>query len=209
MAGRFIVIEGLEGAGKSTAAACVKDFIASLNVQLLHVREPGGTELGEALRELVKRPDLEDAPAPMTELLLMYASRAQLVETKIKPALAADTWVLGDRHDLSSQAYQGGGRQIDQHLLEQMRDMVLGSFRPDLTLYMDIDPVIGLERARGRGELDRIEQESIDFFQRTRARYRQLAATDSAIVTIDASQSIEQVQHDIQQALQHAVGQWQ
>ncbi|MBD1388463.1 dTMP kinase [Neiella sp. HB171785] len=209
MAGRFIVIEGLEGAGKSTAAACVKKFIAAQNVELLHVREPGGTELGEALRDLVKRPDLDDAPAAMTELLLMYASRAQLVETKIKPALAAGTWVLGDRHDLSSQAYQGGGRQLDQQLLAQLRDMVLGAFRPDLTLYMDIDPVIGLERARGRGELDRIEQESIDFFHRTRARYQQLAQADDRIVTIDASQCIEQVQQDIERALQQAVQQWQ
>ncbi|MBW8192606.1 dTMP kinase [Neiella marina] len=209
MAGRFIVIEGLEGAGKSTASQCVKAFIEGLGVELLHVREPGGTELGEALRDLVKRPDLADSPSPTTELLLMYASRAQLVETRIKPALANNGWVLGDRHDLSSQAYQGGGRQIDRHVLESMRDLVLGDFRPDLTLYMDIEPEIGLARARGRGELDRIELESLDFFHRTRDRYLQLAAADERIVTIDASQSIEQVQADIEAALQHAVAQWQ
>lgn len=208
MSGRFIVIEGLEGAGKSTASNCVKDILLAHGVELERCREPGGTELGEALRDLVKRPDLEESPCDMTELLIMYASRAQLVETRIKPALNRGAWVLGDRHDLSSQAYQGGGRQLSQSLLENLRDTVLGDFRPDLTLYMDIDPKIGLERARGRGELDRIELESLDFFERTRKRYLELAAEDDSIVTIDASQTLEQVQADITEVVTAQLAKW-
>ena len=209
MYGKFIVIEGLEGAGKSTASACVRDKLLAHGVILEQCREPGGTELGEALRELVKRPDLAEAPCVMTELLLMYASRAQLVETRIKPALAKGHWVLGDRHDLSSQAYQGGGRQLGRRLLENLRATVLGDFRPDLTLYMDIEPAIGLARAKGRGELDRIEQESLDFFERTRARYRELAAEDERIITIDAGQAIEKVQADIAKVLNLSLSKWQ
>lgn len=208
MAGKFIVIEGLEGAGKSTASHCVRDILIEQGIALKRCREPGGTELGEALRDLVKRPDLAEAPCAMTELLIMYASRAQLVETRIKPALANDHWVLGDRHDLSSQAYQGGGRQLSRELLENLKQTVLGDFQPDLTIYMDIDPVIGLERARGRGELDRIEQESLEFFQRTRLRYQELAVADPSIVTIDACQSLDKVQADIRQALLAQLEKW-
>ena len=131
------------------------------------------------------------------EVLLFYAARVQLVETVIKPALARGEWVIGDRHDLSTQAYQGGGRGIDRELLATLRQAVLGDFSPDLTLYLDVDPRIGLERARARGELDRIEQESLDFFNRTRARYLELAAADPRIITIDACQPLEAVSHDI------------
>ncbi|MCM2679861.1 dTMP kinase [Echinimonas agarilytica] len=208
MSGKFIVIEGLEGAGKSTASHCVRDILMQRGITLEQCREPGGTGLGEALRELVKSPDLEDSPCAKAELLLMYASRAQLVETRIKPALGKGSWVLGDRHDLSSQAYQGGGRQLSQAMLAQMRDLVLGDFRPDLTIYMDIDPVIGLERAGRRGALDRIEQESLDFFHRTRARYLELAEGDASIVTIDASQSLEKVEADIADAVNARISSW-
>ena len=135
------------------------------------------------------------------EVLMFYAARVQLVETVIKPALAEGKWVIGDRHDLSTQAYQGGGRGIDQTMLATLRDAVLGDFRPDLTLYLDVTPEVGLKRARARGELDRIEQESFDFFNRTRARYLELAAQDSAIRTIDATQSLDDVTHNIQQTV--------
>jgi dTMP kinase len=134
---------------------------------------------------------------------MLYAARVQLVENVIKPALARGSWVVGDRHDLSSQAYQGGGRGIDSQLMTSLRDTVLGAFRPDLTLYLDLPPVIGLERARARGELDRIEQESLAFFERTRVRYLELAAADASIKTIDASAPLEQVSAAIRQALQH------
>ena len=136
---------------------------------------------------------------------MFYAARVQLVETVIKPALANGTWVIGDRHDLSTQAYQGGGRGIDQHMLATLRDAVLGDFRPDLTLYLDVTPEVGLIRARARGELDRIEQESFDFFNRTRARYLELAAQDKSIHTIDATQPLEAVMDAIRTTVTHWV----
>ncbi|MNP49130.1 Thymidylate kinase [compost metagenome] len=135
------------------------------------------------------------------EVLMFYAARVQLVETVIKPALAEGRWVIGDRHDLSTQAYQGGGRGIDQTMLATLRDAVLGDFRPDLTLYLDVTPAVGLKRARARGELDRIEQESLDFFNRTRARYLELAAQDSSIRTVDATQSLEDVTRSIRETV--------
>ena len=136
------------------------------------------------------------------ELLLMYASRVQLVENRIKPALAKGIWVVGDRHDLSSQAYQGGGRGIDPGLIGQIKQAVLGDFAPDLTLYLDISPEVGLERARSRGALDRIEQEQISFFERTRGRYLELAKADPRIHIIDASRSEAEVAEAIYQVLE-------
>ena len=198
--GKFIVIEGLEGAGKSTAIAHVCKVLNERQLTSQTVREPGGTPLAEALRELVKQ-HWQERIAEQTELLLMYASRVQLVTNVIKPALASGHWVVGDRHDLSSQAYQGGGRGIDLCLIQQIKSAVLADFNPDITLYMDIDPILGLQRASARGELDRIEQQAIDFFQRTRATYLDLVAQDANAYTIDASQTLAQVSGEIQQQL--------
>ncbi|MGR5235741.1 dTMP kinase [Vibrio alfacsensis] len=202
MKANFIVVEGLEGAGKSTAIKTVLDTLKAAGIEdIVNTREPGGTPLAEKMRALVKEEyegeDLKD----MTELLLLYAARVQLVENVIKPALANGQWVVGDRHDLSSQAYQGGGRQIDASLMKNLRETTLGEFKPAFTLYMDIDPRIGLERARGRGELDRIEKMDISFFERTRERYLAIANTDPSIVIINAEQAIEDVAHDIKVAL--------
>ncbi|WP_319537374.1 dTMP kinase [uncultured Vibrio sp.] len=202
MKANFIVIEGLEGAGKSTAIQTVLDTLKSAGIQdIVNTREPGGTPLAEKMRALVKEEHEGEELQDMTELLLLYAARVQLVENVIKPALANGQWVVGDRHDMSSQAYQGGGRQIDASLMKNLRDTTLGDFKPALTLYMDIDPRIGLERARGRGELDRIEKMDISFFERTRERYLDIANSDSSVVVINAEQSIEKVSHDIQVAL--------
>ncbi|BET43318.1 MULTISPECIES: dTMP kinase [Atlantibacter] len=202
--GKYIVIEGLEGAGKTTARNVVVETLKSLGINdMVFTREPGGTVLAEKLRSLVL--DIksvgEEIITDKAEVLMFYAARVQLVETIIKPALARGAWVIGDRHDLSTQAYQGGGRGIDAQLLATLRHAVLGDFAPDLTLYLDVDPVVGLKRARARGELDRIEQESFDFFHRTRARYLELAAADSRIKTIDATQSLEQVTRAIRDAV--------
>lgn len=196
MSSKYIVIEGLEGAGKTTARNIVVETLGELGVtEIIFTREPGGTILAEKLRSLIL--DIksvgDEVITDKAELLMFYAARVQLVETVIKPALARGAWVIGDRHDLSTQAYQGGGRGIDRHLLTTLRDAVLGDFAPDLTLYLDVDPRVGLERARARGELDRIEQESFAFFNRTRARYLELAAADSRIKTINAGQTLEQV----------------
>lgn len=202
MKAQFIVIEGLEGAGKSTAVRYVAEWLAAQGIGDLEMtREPGGTPLAERMRALVK--EVHEEPLTMqAELLLMYAARVQLVENRIKPALQAGRWVLGDRHDLSSQAYQGGGRGIDAVLIQRIREAVLGDFAPDLTIYLDIDPAIGLARARARGELDRIEREQLDFFVRTRARYRELAAQDPRIETVDAAQAPEAVARAIQAILE-------
>ncbi|EGQ8031977.1 dTMP kinase [Vibrio parahaemolyticus] len=202
MKANFIVVEGLEGAGKSTAIKTVLDTLKQAGIEnIVNTREPGGTPLAEKMRALVKEEHEGEELKDMTELLLLYAARVQLVENVIKPALANGQWVVGDRHDLSSQAYQGGGRQIDASLMKNLRDTTLGDFKPAFTLYMDIDPRIGLERARGRGELDRIEKMDINFFERTRERYLEIANADPSIVVINAEQSIEEVSRDIQDAL--------
>ncbi|PSJ47813.1 dTMP kinase [Zobellella endophytica] len=193
---QFIVIEGLEGAGKSTVQRHVVAWLEARGLTVMTTREPGGTPLAEKMRALVK--EVHDEPLTMeAELLLMYAARVQLVKTRIQPSLAAGTWVVGDRHDLSSQAYQGGGRGLDRHLIDQIKLAVLGNFAPDLTLYLDIDPALGLQRARARGELDRIELEQLDFFERTRARYLELVQADPRIVQLDGSQSPERVRADV------------
>lgn len=203
MAGKFIVIEGLEGAGKSTAHQCVVDTLKELGVNdVVFTREPGGTPLAEKLRHLIKH-ETEEPVTDKAELLMLYAARIQLVDNVIKPALAQGKWVVGDRHDMSSQAYQGGGRQLGAAFLTHLKQIVLGDFEPDLTLYLDIDPAVGLARARGRGELDRIEQQDLDFFHRTRARYLELVKDNPKTVMINAEQSIEQVQADIKSAVKN------
>ncbi|MFZ7202705.1 dTMP kinase [Avibacterium avium] len=205
MTGKFIVIEGLEGAGKTTARDAIVEVLVREGIDdVVFTREPGGTPLAEKLRHLIKY-ETEEPVTDKAELLMLYAARIQLVENVIKPALATGKWVVADRHDLSSQAYQGGGRQIDAQLLQSLKQTVLGDFSPDLTLYLDLDPEIGLARARGRGELDRIEQQEIAFFQRTRARYLALVKDDPKAVIIDAEQPIEQVRADIQSAVQNFV----
>lgn len=201
--GKFIVVEGLEGAGKSSAIAAIKALLNRAQVSdIVATREPGGTVLAEKMRALVKEEHQGEALQDMTELLLMYAARVQLVETVIKPALARGAWVVGDRHDMSSQAYQGGGRQIPSATMQSLKAVTLGDFKPDLTLYLDLDPRLGLERARGRGELDRIEKMDISFFERSRARYLELAHADESVVIIDASQDIDSVAADIQTNLE-------
>ncbi|CAM3653799.1 MULTISPECIES: dTMP kinase [Pseudoalteromonas] len=203
-AAKFIVIEGLEGAGKSTAIAICQQFLAQHNIDFVNVREPGGTPIAEALRTIVKDNHDEEI-ASETELLLMYAARSQLLHNVIRPALAKGQWVLGDRHDLSSQAYQGGGREIATSTLASLGDIVLQGLKPDLTIYLDIDPAVGLARAKGRGELDRIEQQALSFFERTRARYLELANSDERIKTINAAQSMELVHQDIVTVLEQFV----
>ncbi|MFM2481133.1 dTMP kinase [Celerinatantimonas sp. YJH-8] len=199
--GQFLVIEGLEGAGKSTAIATVEQWLTQQNIHFISTREPGGTQLAEQLRDILKYYDKEPITAP-SELLLMYAARSQLLENKIKPALSAGSWVIGDRHDLSSRAYQGGGRQIPMAQLDHLRELTLGNFRPNLTLYLDINPLVGLERARNRGELDRIEQQTLDFFHRAREVYLSEAKSDPEhIKVVDASCPLAEVQQQIIQIL--------
>lgn len=205
MDSKFIVIEGLEGAGKTTAREAIVAVLREQGIHdLVFTREPGGTPLAEKLRVLIKQGIEGEHITDRAELLMLYAARVQLVENVIKPALARGAWVIGDRHDLSSQAYQGGGRGMDAQLMATLRDTVLGNFRPDLTLYLDVTPEIGLARARARGALDRIEQESLRFFERTRERYLALSAADPRTIVIDATQTLD----DVTRSLKSAVSTW-
>ncbi|MDE1221295.1 dTMP kinase [Vibrio aestuarianus] len=202
MNAKFIVVEGLEGAGKSTAIQAITETLKEFGINnITNTREPGGTVLAEKMRALVKEEHDGEVLQDMTELLLMYAARVQLVENVIKPALSAGNWVVGDRHDMSSQAYQGGGRQIPLDTMRNLKAVTLGDFNPDFTLYLDLDPRIGLERAKGRGELDRIEKMDISFFERTRSRYLELAESETNVAIIDAEQPIESVAAAIKAAL--------
>lgn len=197
LAGKFIVIEGLEGAGKSTAISYINKWLTSKMMpseKVVYTREPGGTELAERMRDIVKMEVEGEVLQDKAELLLMYAARVQLVEHIIKPALLANCVVVGDRHNWSSLAYQGGGRGIDLQLIEDIKQVSLGNFKADLTLYIDIDPALGLSRARGRGELDRIEKQAISFFERTRDVFLNLVAADDTAFSIDGSEIPEQVE---------------
>lgn len=196
MRGKFIVVEGLEGAGKSSVIGLIVQALKGAGKRVEQTREPGGTPMAEAIRECVKH-DWDETVSEETELLLMYAARVQLLTNKILPSLDAGTWVVGDRHDLSSQAYQGGGRGVSGKTMSAISDIALKGFKPDLTLYLDVEPAVGLERARGRGELDRIEQAGLAFFERTRAKYLSLAKQDESIVVVSAMQPMEKVHQDV------------
>jgi len=196
MNGKFIVVEGLEGAGKSSVIGLIVDTLKAAGKVVEQTREPGGTPMAESIRDCVKH-NWDERVSEETELLLMYAARVQLLDNRIKPALDAGNWVVGDRHDLSSQAYQGGGRGVDASMMAAISSTALRGFTPDLTLYLDVEPETGLARARGRGELDRIEQSGLAFFERTRARYLALANADDNIKVINAMQDIDAVHRDV------------
>lgn len=206
MSGAFVVIEGLEGAGKSTVISAVSKFIKDKGHDVLCTREPGGTPMAEAIRNCVKQDWQTEEVTQETELLLMYAARSQLVHNVIKPALNKGQYVIGDRHNLSSLAYQGGGRQVPDETMLQLKTMTLGSFAPNFTLYLDIEPKLGLSRARGRGELDRIELAGMAFFERARERYLleiralQNINVNSAAI-IDASQDVDSVRESVLNSL--------
>lgn len=202
MRGRLISFEGGEGAGKSTAIAAAAAAVRDRGHAVLQVREPGGTPLGEAVRALLLDP-AHAGMAARAELLLMFAARAQLLETVVEPALAAGQWVIADRFTDASFAYQGGGRGLDSGLIAELERWAVGR-RPDLSLLLDLPVADGLARARGRGgAADRIETESLAFFERVRARYRARAQADPARWrVIDASQPVEDVAAQVTRAVQ-------
>lgn len=190
--GRFITLEGGEGAGKSTVLEAVRERLASRGIDVVVTREPGGTVLGETIRGIVLDPSRRNLCAE-SELLLMFAARAQLVRELIRPALDAGQWVLSDRFTDASYAYQGAGRGQPDARIADLERWAAG-LKPDLTLLLDLPIAQGLARAGGRGQSDRIELESTDFFERVRAAYRARAAAEPArFRVIDAAQSIEHV----------------
>lgn len=199
--GKFLTIEGTEGVGKSTNLAYVRAWLQSRGIEVVVTREPGGTPLAEEIRGLLlaKREESVDETA---ELLLVFAARAQHLAQVIKPALARGAWVLSDRFTDATYAYQGGGRGLSRNTIEQLEVLVQASLRPDLTLILDIDVELGLNRARQRGELDRFESEAISFFERVRAAYKARAqAAPERYALVDAGQTLEAVQMDIDKAL--------
>lgn len=175
----------------------IREHLQHKGHEVLCLREPGGSVICEKIRRLLKEPEPAETMRPECELLLMYAARAQLVRSVIEPALERGVMVICDRHDLSSFAYQGGGRGLPFSEIEAVRDVALGDFRPDLTLLMDIDPALGMQRVHQRGGTDRFEQEKLDFFTRVRDTYLQLARTLPYVKVIDASQSMAKVQQDV------------
>lgn len=191
--GKFITIEGLEGAGKGTQIENLQDYLRSKGVEFVLTREPGGTLYAEKIRNLLLE-ITDETLDPVAELLMIFAARAQHLEKLIKPTLDNGTWVICDRFTDATYAYQGGGRDLGTDSVARLEDFVQGSMRPDLTILLDIDPETGLQRASERGELDRFETEQIEFFKRVRDVYheRTKARPDQYLV-VDSSGSIEEV----------------
>ncbi|MFI4918942.1 MAG: dTMP kinase [Legionellales bacterium] len=206
-AGKFIVIEGLEGSGKSTVVKTVIDALAKLNIEAVSTREPGGTDIGELLRTVIKNPDYQTVLDDKCELLLLYAARVQLIEQVIKPCLQRGCWVVADRFELSTLAYQSGGRGLDEEFISTLSSFCLNGLKPDLTLYLDITPELGMQRARARGQFDRIEQQSMAFFHKVHSAYIKHCTADAKIVMVDATRDLEQVQSAIQQAVSEFIAQ--
>ena len=194
MTGRFITIEGGEGAGKSTAQAFLAEKLAAQGISVLQTREPGGTPLAEAIRRNLLSVD-EEAPVAMAELLLVFAARAQHLAKVIEPALARGEWVLCDRFTDATYAYQGAGRGMSEVQINKLEELVQGERRPDTVLLMDMPPEIGLKRASARGALDRFAQEAQAFFERVREGYlRRANLAPKRCVIVDAAEPLPQVQ---------------
>ena len=191
--GRFITLEGIEGAGKSTVAAQMRERLAERGVTVRLTREPGGTPLAERLRALALEPG-EEHLAPEAETLLMFAARRIHVDNLIRPALERGEWVLCDRYTDATRAYQGGGRGVPADFIESLARIVHADVDPDLTLLLDLPPALGLARAAARrGAKDRFESENSAFFGRVRASYLEIARTERRVVVIDASRPLVEV----------------
>ncbi len=201
MRGQFITFEGTEGVGKSTQLANAASTLENLGVDVLVTREPGGTPMAEHIRELLLA-TRDEVVHETTELLLMFAARAQHLHTRILPALDAGQWVLCDRFTDATFAYQGGGRGVSQERIALLENLVQGNVRPDHVILFDAPVETGMARARLRGELDRFEQEDLEFFQRIRNTYLDRAneAPDRYHI-INAARPLNQVSEEVVQLL--------
>jgi len=199
--GRFITIEGSEGAGKSTNIDFIRNELVSRSIQVVETREPGGTPLGEDIRKLLLD-HRHDGMANNTELLLIFAARSEHLDQVIRPALERGQWVLCDRFTDASYAYQGGGRGIALERIGDLEQWVQQDLQPDLTLLLDIPVAEGLERTRKRSEgPDRFERQQLDFFERVRQCYLERAQRYPRFALIDARRPLEQVQEQIRDVL--------
>ena len=204
MRGRFITIEGGEGAGKSTAQSFIAETLEAKGASVVCTREPGGTPLAEAIRHTLLSVEGEP-PVELAELLLVFAARAQHLAKVIEPALAQGKWVICDRFTDATFAYQGSARGLSDETISALERLVQGDRRPDAVVLMDLSPEVGMARARARGDLDRFEREDVAFYDRVRAGYLSRAqANPSHYHIVDAAQSLEAVQSDLTQL----IGQW-
>jgi dTMP kinase len=202
MTGRFITLEGIEGAGKSTVAAYMLQWLQARGVSAVLTREPGGTPLAERVRDLVLTPAGEALP-PSAELLLMFAARSIHLANLIRPALARGEWVICDRFTDATRAYQGAGRGLDRSSIESLATLVHADLKPDLTLLLDLPVAVGLARAQARfGPADRFDAERSPFFERVRAAYLELARADARrFCVVDAGRDLPAVQASVAAAL--------
>lgn len=202
--GKFITLEGLEGVGKTSNRQLIERQLSDAGVAFIGTREPGGTDVGERLRELVLHAD--GSIQAETELLIMAASRLEHVAGLIEPALKRGEWVLCDRYLDASVAYQGAGRQLGVERVVQVHELMGLSLQPDLTVLLDMPVEAGLARMAARGKPDRIESESLAFFERARAAYLQRAKDDpDRFVVVDASRSLSDVGQEVANAVQSLI----
>jgi dTMP kinase len=201
MTGKFITVEGIEGVGKSTNIEFIRRQLLAAGRDVVLTREPGGTALAEAIRGLLLDPEYTGMDA-RCELQLVFAARAEHLARVIRPALAQGKWVLCDRFTDATYAYQGGGRGIDTAIIASLETLVQGAFRPDLTLLLDVPVAVGLARAGKRGALDRFEQEQVEFFERVRICYLDMAREHAARYrVIDAARPLDEVQCELEGVL--------
>lgn len=206
--GVFLTLEGGEGAGKTTSLEFIRNTLVEAGLEPVLTREPGGTTLGEAVREMLLS-ERYPGMASDTELLLMFAARAEHLAQVVKPALAAGRWVVSDRFTDATYAYQGGGRGVDMQRIAALEHWVQGELRPDLTLLLDLPVEQGRARAAARGAPDRFERERDAFFDRVRTAYRQRAAAEPERVRIiDAARPLPEVQAQIRAVLGEAIAVW-
>ena len=195
--GRFITIDGVEGAGKSTQIDLICSYLHRKGIDVVRTREPGGTDVGEKIRSVLLDVDNQEMHSD-TELLLMFSSRNELIQNKIIPALNNGSWVVSDRFTDASFAYQGGGRMLNLDRISKLEEWVLGDFKPDLTLLLDINVELGMTRIEARAAKDRIELEERAFFERVRSVFiSRSEAFPERIKLIDASGTIDDIHEKI------------
>jgi dTMP kinase len=203
--GFFITLEGGEGAGKSTQLRAIADWLRRHGREVVVTREPGGTELGERIRELLLHKD--GHPTAEAEILLMFAARAEHLARVIRPALEAGRTVLCDRFTDATYAYQGGGRGLARERIKVLEEWVQGGLRPDLTLLLDVPIAVGLKRAGGRSEPDRFERESESFFERVRNAYLETAEREPQRVrVVTTTGTVEQTTCEVERVLAEVLG---